>query len=124
MVLEVRPDGAPFIEAHRITSAHQFLTSLADSPPEDALGVTTLSGISFGSGPELCTWPCLLQTDSALVLFSVRRFGTLDRALTCRPNLTKLLAKFIAQEQPDFRYTTVPLAASDSTSDRTLSVPL
>lgn len=58
----VRPDGAPFIEAFPLGVVLNY-----------ALGL-------------VCSRPTRLW-----------------------PNLTKLLAKFIAQEQPDFRYTTVQL---------------
>ena len=74
-----------------------------------------LIGLSTWGGLELCTWPGLFTTHTALVILLASRKSSESQwycgTVELRPNLTKLLTKFIVQQQPDFRYTTMSLAA-------------
>ena len=85
-------------------------------------------GLSHRTCAELCARLGLLAHNSDYVWpFEALRcfneydfdgfdFGCAGCSLAARPNVTKLLAMFAAQEQPDFRYTTMQLVVINCVS--------
>lgn len=72
--------------------------------------ISPMTGFPPWHCAELFAWPGLFTTHAALARSSVILWTpSLAKSFLSRPNLTKLLAMWFAQEQPEFPYTTVQL---------------